>query len=70
MLYVQTSCFASEYYKCIAFLMSLLLLQLLLLRTALYFDVKGQCHDIWKNPKGINLYRVKLPVITKMFLFC
>ena len=32
--------------------------------TALYFDIKGhvQCHDIWKNPKCINLYRVKLPV--------
>ena len=32
--------------------------------TALYFDVKGhvQCHDIWKNPKCINLYRVNLPV--------
>ena len=29
--------------------------------TALYFDVKGhmQCHDIWKNPKCINLYRVR-----------
>ena len=39
---------------------------------ALYFDVKG--HSVVKYGKiqklCINLYRVKLPVITKMFLFC
>ena len=31
--------------------------------TALYFDLKpegAQCHDIWKNPKCINLYTVKV----------
>ena len=31
--------------------------------TALYFDLKPegeQCHDIWKNPKCINLYTVKV----------
>ena len=39
--------------------------------TALYFDLKGQSVITYgKIQKCINLYTVKLPVITKMFLFC
>ena len=38
--------------------------------TALYFDLKGHSVITYgKNPR-INLYIVKLPVITKMFPFC
>ena len=59
--------------KCVnAFLMSLLLLQLLLLHTALYFDLKRLSVITYgsKFQKCINLYTVRLPVIMKMFPFC
>ena len=39
--------------------------------TALYFDLKGHSVITYgKIQKCINLYTVKLLVITKMFLFC
>ena len=56
--------------KCInAFLMSIAIA--VVVATALYFDLKGHSVITYgKIQKCINLYTVKLPVITKMFLFC